>query len=335
MSNELATIQNEMGHWEDESKLKEIKAIFAPKLSDNEFKFFVGMGKANDLNPFTREIWAIKYAENTPAQIFIGRDGYRKSAQRNPDYSHHVVESVYENDEFKFKNGAIDHAYSASKRGKLIAAYCLVYKKSIDKPIYVYCELSEYSTGKSLWHSETGKQATMIKKVAEAQCLRMAFQEQYSGSYSEYEQPMIIDGQWKQIQTQSEKMHSLLTKKGLNNAQASINAETVCDVSNSVTVIPSDAIVSTHYDTQGTTAQTTTHSVLAQDGESKNSLDDKENAHSPCTQEQLESISFLNHEKSVDKAGQLKFLDHFGVSEFNQLTEKQANAVIKKLNSLE
>ena len=96
MTNELSTIANSLNLWEDETKLKEIKAIFAPKLNNNEFSAFIGMGKANDLNPFLREIWSIKYADNAPAQIFIGRDGYRKSAQRNPDYQTHVVESVHE-----------------------------------------------------------------------------------------------------------------------------------------------------------------------------------------------------------------------------------------------
>jgi hypothetical protein len=53
--------------------------------------------------------------------------------------------------------------------------------------MYVFVELSEYSTGKSLWNSQTGKPATMIKKVAEAQALRMAFQDLLGGTYGEEE----------------------------------------------------------------------------------------------------------------------------------------------------
>ena len=110
------------------------------------------------------------------------------------------------------------HEYGAV-RGKLIGAYCMVYKKSCERPTYVYCLLSEYSTGKSLWHTETGKQATMIKKVADVQALRMAFQEQYQGTYSEFERHEVIDAEWSPKQSQSDKMNTLLAKKGLNHAK--------------------------------------------------------------------------------------------------------------------
>src|ERR1700690_3147572 len=231
--NELATISNAMDLWEDETKLEETKAIFAPKLNKNEFNAFIGMGKANDLNPFTREIWAIKYADNAPAQIFIGRDGYRKSAQRNPDYKCHIVEAIYENDDFRYNNGAISHSFGMANRGKLLGAYCLVYKKSVDMPIHVICELKDYSTGKSLWNAETGKQATMIKKCAEAQALRMAFQEQYAGTYSEYEKHDVIDAVWEPKPTQQDKLNSLLAKKGLTNATVSKNSNNTANPSNS------------------------------------------------------------------------------------------------------
>jgi hypothetical protein len=53
--------------------------------------------------------------------------------------------------------------------------------------MYVFAELNEYSTGKSLWNAQTGKPATMIKKVAESQCLRACFQDLLGGTYGEEE----------------------------------------------------------------------------------------------------------------------------------------------------
>ena len=142
----------------------------------------MSLGKATGLNPFVREIWAIKYG-TAAAQVFIGRDGYRIAAQRHPKYDYHQADAVYENDEFKIIQGEVAHSYRLKDRGKLVGAYCIVKRKGSERPMYVYVELSEYSTGKSLWHPQTGKPATMIKKVAEAQALRACFQDLLGGTY--------------------------------------------------------------------------------------------------------------------------------------------------------
>jgi phage recombination protein Bet len=173
--------------WEEEQSILEIRKLFAPKLSESEFKCFVGIGKATNLNPFVREIWCVKYQENTPAQIFIGRDGYRKAAQSHKDYDYHQCDAVYENDSFEVKNGEVFHSYKPINRGNLIGAYCIVKRRKSSKPMYVFVELKEYSTNKSMWNNQTGKPATMIKKVAESQCLRASFQDLLGGTYGEEE----------------------------------------------------------------------------------------------------------------------------------------------------
>jgi phage recombination protein Bet len=190
MSMTLATVNeqpNEIAMWDDEKKLSEIRKLFAPKLSDMEFKFFVGLGKASRLNPFTREIWAVKYQDSAPAQVFIGRDGYRKAAQAHSDYDFHQCDAVYENDEFEVVNGEVNHKYKLVNRGALVGAYCIAKRHKSSRPIYVFADIKEYSTGKSLWNTQTGKPATMIKKVAESQCLRACFQDLLGGTYGEEE----------------------------------------------------------------------------------------------------------------------------------------------------
>ena len=185
MSNDLAVLQNN-SVWECDLSLKEIRDIFAPKANENEFKAFVGLGRATKLNPFLKEIWLVKYDEKAPASIFIGRDGFRRSAQANQNYDWHHVESVYSNDDFQYnlKLGEVEHKQNFKDRGILIGAYCLVQKKNSSKPVYVFVTLKEYNSGRSVWAS---KPETMIKKVAEAQALRMAFQELFAGSYGEGE----------------------------------------------------------------------------------------------------------------------------------------------------
>jgi len=190
MSTELAVNQNNsLVMWDDAKKLDEIRKLFAPKLTEMEFQFFVGLGKATNLNPFTREIWSIKYQDNAPAQVFIGRDGYRKAAQAHSEYDFHQCDAVYSNDEFEVQNGEVKHKYKLTNRGELIGAYCIAKRHKSSRPMYVFAELKEYSTGKSLWNPQTGKPATMIKKVAESQCLRACFQDLLGGTYGEEEMP--------------------------------------------------------------------------------------------------------------------------------------------------
>lgn len=187
MSTALAQLNTSMTMWEDSAKLNEIRKLFAPKLTEMEFQFFVGLGKAANLNPFTREIWCVKYQDSAPAQVFIGRDGYRKAAQAHSEYDYHQCDAVYENDSFEVHNGEVKHSYKLVNRGALVGAYCIAKRHKSSRPIYVFAELKEYSTGKSLWNPQTGKPATMIKKVAESQCLRACFQDLLGGTYGEEE----------------------------------------------------------------------------------------------------------------------------------------------------
>jgi phage recombination protein Bet len=172
------------------AKTDKIREIFAPNLSQTEFMAFVGLGKSIGANPFTREIWAVKYDKSAPAAIFCGRDFYRKKAQEQRDYNGHMVEAVYSKDEFRMnvREGVPEHSYNMADRGQLIGAYGIAWKKGVDHPVYVFVKLSEYDKGFSLWKS---MKETLIKKVAEAQVLRMGWQGIFAGTYSEDEQPII------------------------------------------------------------------------------------------------------------------------------------------------
>jgi phage recombination protein Bet len=184
MTNEMIkTEYSNIIDWQCQQQLKSIKEIYGKKLSNEEFGVLVNLGRTTGLNPFLREIWAIKYGDSA-AQIFVGRDGYRKSAQANKNYDYHLTDAVYSKDKFLVRDGQVSHEYHIADRGNLIGAYCIVKRKSSTQPIFVFVELKEYDTNQSLWKT---KKATMIKKVAEAQALRMAFQELFAGTYSEDE----------------------------------------------------------------------------------------------------------------------------------------------------
>jgi phage recombination protein Bet len=191
MNNEIAKTENkdiaemQINPW---IKLEVVKKCFAPTLTDDEFKIFVGLGKSLKANPFTREIWAVKYDKNA-ASIFCGRDFYRRKAQEQKDYNGHIVNAIYENDGFSIKNGQPEHIVNSFKdRGALIGAFCAVYKKGLQVPFFVTVQLNEYNKGFSNWKNMP---ETMIKKVAEAQALRGAYQGIFAGTYEESEEETI------------------------------------------------------------------------------------------------------------------------------------------------
>lgn len=185
----------------------EIKTIFAPTLTPTEFKFFMGLGQRLGANPFTREIWAIKFG-TAAATIFLGRDFYRKKAQEQPDYDGCYTQAVYSNDVFSMKNGVVSHEFTLTDRGSLLSAYAVVKRKNISQDFFVMVQLSEYDLKQSNWKT---KPETMLKKVAESQALRGAFQGVFEGTYDESEERqqaspetgtlMIIDQQKETIQS--------------------------------------------------------------------------------------------------------------------------------------
>lgn len=295
MSNALAQLNNSLTMWEDSQKINEIRKLFAPKLTESEFQYFVGLGKATGLNPFLKEIWSVKYDERTPAQVFIGRDGYRKAAQSHNEYDYHQSDAVYENDAFDVQDGLVKHSYKLTNRGNLVGAYCIAKRHKSSRPIYVFVELKEYSTGKSVWN---GKPATMIKKVAESQCLRACFQDLLGGTYGEEEMynaqmentnERVIQGE-----TQTERLKNVLNTNG-------IDKEAV--------IIDSDGVIIEQENTKG-----------------------DENI--PASIVQIHQIETLMNEKAFDEDRKKKALAHYNVNKLDELTDAQAKMLLFQLEKL-
>lgn len=292
MNTALALVNNNLSMWEDHSKLEQIKKLFAPQLTEAEFEFFIGLGKATGLNPFTKEIWAVKYG-NGAAQVFIGRDGYRIAAQRHPEYDYHQSDAVYENDEFKVIQGEVGHSYNLKNRGKLIGAYCIVKRKRSQKPMYVFVELSEYTTNKSLWNKETGKPATMIKKVAEAQALRMAFQDLLGGTYCKEEMERRENHEVGQIS---------IAQRNLSQTEKLKQVLNVDEATGEIIEMPAIKVHNTGRD-----------DILIND-------------------EQLDELTSLLKEKAFSPERLQKALDYYKVEELEQLSDAQARLFILQLS---
>lgn len=148
-----------------------------------EFKLFTELCKVRKLNPFLREAYLIKYSNNQPASIVVGKDAILKRAVLNAKYdgmkSGIVVltesgEVIERKGTFKLDNE------------QLVGGWAEVFRKDWNNSIYCSVSLAEaiQKKGNGEPNSNWSKQpATMIEKVAKVRALREAFVEDLGGMY--------------------------------------------------------------------------------------------------------------------------------------------------------
>lgn len=137
----------------------------ASKLTESEKTQFVELAKAFNLNPFTREIYAIKYGNNF--SLVIGYEVYLKRAERNGDLAGWSTRFEKEDNDTK--------------------CIITIHRKSWSQPLIHEVYLSEYHQKNSMWNTKT---KTMLRKVAICQGFRMAFPDELGGMpYGEEELP--------------------------------------------------------------------------------------------------------------------------------------------------
>lgn len=169
----------------DEEMMKLLKDMYGKDLTDLEFKTLIYIAKKYDLDPVQHEIWAIKYG-NEPAKIMTGRDGFLSIAHKTGQLNGLETLAIK-------KDGSVVPTCLDPK--ELAGAVCKVWRKDMQYPFVVAVALHEYNTGKSNWAKMP---ETMIKKVAESQVLRRAFN--ISGLYAPEEMEQA------QTQTVTEKV---------------------------------------------------------------------------------------------------------------------------------
>jgi phage recombination protein Bet len=150
-------------------------------VSDQEVKLFMELCKFQKLNPFTNEVYLIKFGSD-PAQMVVGRDAYLRRAYENPDYLGYTSGvTVMRGNDVVQKQGTC--VYPGEK---LIGGWCRVRRKLCDLIAETFKEVSleEYNKGQANWKT---KPSLMIAKVAESQALRAAFPRDFSGLYTDEE----------------------------------------------------------------------------------------------------------------------------------------------------
>lgn len=156
--------------------------------SPQELQTLLAIVKNRNLNPFTKEVYFIKYGNN-PAQIVVSKDAFMKRAEQNQNYDGFESGVIYEDEkgELKTKKGVI-----LPRKATLIGGWCEVYRKDRSRPVYREVELSAYNTHKNWWQKAPGQ---MIEKVAIVAAVRDTFSENVGGLYTadEMEQAAPID----------------------------------------------------------------------------------------------------------------------------------------------
>jgi phage recombination protein Bet len=151
-----------------DSKTDLIKRLYCKGASNDEFELFLHACKRTGLDPFMKQIYAIKRAGQLTIQT--GIDGLRLVAERTGNYS-----------------PGRESTFCQDEKGYLISATSYIKKRTSDgtwHEVSATAYLDEYNAKQGLW----GKMPrAMLSKCAEALALRKAFPAEMSGVYTKDE----------------------------------------------------------------------------------------------------------------------------------------------------
>ncbi len=173
--------QKEMTSFNNE-QVKLIKNYLCKGINDDELNLFSAVCKKTGLDPFMKQIYAVKRKDQMTIQTSI--DGYRLIAERTGKYAP-GRESTYQYD----------------KDGRVLCATSYVKKQTADgtwHEVAASAYLEEYKPNytSQFWDS---KPHIMLAKCAESLALRKAFPNELSGLYSDDEMHQSSNSQ--QIET--------------------------------------------------------------------------------------------------------------------------------------
>ncbi len=180
------------------------------KLSEKEKEFFIQMALRNNLDPFKREIYLIKYGNGF--NIVTGYQVYIQRAEATGLLNGWEVESIKD------------------EKGNVVGAKITIYRKDWDKPFIWEVSRKEFDKGTGNWKTMP---EFMIKKVAIGQGFRLAFPNELGGlPYLQEElegvqpinqpqpQPEIIEPEVETVEmaTQRQKtaIHTIAKQKGID-----------------------------------------------------------------------------------------------------------------------
>ena len=151
----------------DQQKL--ISSTIAPGCTPDELKLFAYACQRTGLDPFSKQIYAIKRGKMT---IQVGIDGLRSIAERTGQLD--GSETFFCGPDGEWKDVWLAKEPPA-------AAKTIVYRKGASHPFTAVARFDDFNAKQNLWLKMP---AVMIGKCSECACLRKAFPADLSGLYS-------------------------------------------------------------------------------------------------------------------------------------------------------
>jgi len=176
-----------------------IKKYICPTATQQEVYMFLQLCKGQNLNPFLKEAYLIKYG-NAPATMVTGKDTFTKRARGIKEYRGFKAGIiVISNKQVTYREGGM-----LFKGEELCGGWAEVYRSDLDVPARTEVTFDEYVGKKKVYENNqvvgeevnaqwSSKPATMIRKVALVQALREAFPNQFEGMYSPEEMGVEVD----------------------------------------------------------------------------------------------------------------------------------------------
>lgn len=169
MSTELSVV----GQW-DSDQVDLLKRTICKGSTDDEFKLFLHVAKRSGLDPFARQIHAVKRwnakAGRDEMAIQVGIDGFRLIADRTGKYA-------------GSDDPVFDDEHSPSKA--TVTVYKMV--NGVRCAFAASARWNEYFPGEKQGFMWKSKPCLMLSKCAECLALRKAFPAELSGVYGEEE----------------------------------------------------------------------------------------------------------------------------------------------------
>jgi phage recombination protein Bet len=186
MSEETQLIERDYRLQFDRAEIELIKSTVAVGASDLELKLFVAQCKRTGLDPFAKQIYAVKRWNTQQGKdtmsIQIAIDGYRLIAERTGKYAGQLGPYWCGKDAQWVEVWLDDKPPLAAKVG--------VIRHDFKEPIWVTAKYSSFVQTKkdgTVNHFWKIMPEVMLAKVAESQALRKAFPQDLSGTHTEEE----------------------------------------------------------------------------------------------------------------------------------------------------